>query len=219
MREVPPRRVPVSQIVRESWRETNWRTTTYLPVFPNTIPYNELLLLGYLRIGKFWVYTRSWELTDFESPFPMLLYNSKTVVRAVTQHYEDVFDPSRLPTGVIVGYAELAEVRPLNAEEIFLIFGRFNGMTEQNARRTIEKCFRDLDAGKPENSLPPYIWPCEVGLFFGKMLRFENPVRFAWRGRKHMSWAPLESVSAELEKVGVDPSRVSRLIRKTIPKL
>ncbi len=203
--------------MRESWREIKHNPTGYLPVFPNWIPYNERLLRDYLKIGGTWVYTRTWELTSFISPLPILLYNSQTTVRTVAKHYEQVFDATKLPRGFIVGYTELIEVRPLNAEEIFFIFGRFNGFTNNEARRVIRKYFSDLDKGRKESELPPYIWPCEIGLFFSEMIRFENPVRYPWRGRKHLAWASLESVSAELEKVNVDPLRVSRLMNKNVP--
>ena len=211
-------RVPVSRIVRESWEIKDWKSCVYLPVFPNTIPYNELLLRNCLKIGNRWVYTRTWELSGFRSPMPMLLYNSQGIVRLVTRHYADTFNAKALPRGRIVGYAELADVRPLRREEIIFIFGRFNGMAEKKALRAMQKYFRDLDNGKPESSLPPYIWPCEVGLFFSTMIRFENPVRYVWQGRKRLAFTPLKSVAAELRKVGVDPQRVSRLMSKTIPR-
>src|SRR3989338_8661371 len=91
-----------------------------IPAFPNSFPYNELLLTGKLSAK-----TRTWRWSHTGLT---LLYTSGSTAREVVEAH--CLDPKDMPRGVLVGIGELLPVRECNSKEI----------------RQIEKEFGD---GKP----------------------------------------------------------------------
>lgn len=85
----------------------NGRNGEMLPAFPNSFPYNELLLQGKLSAK-----TRTWR---WRHAGLTLLYTSTSTAHEVAKAHG--IDPKDSPRGVLVGIGELVPVRELTDEE------------------------------------------------------------------------------------------------------
>lgn len=90
-----------------------------IPAFPNSFPYNELLLSGKLSAK-----TRTWR---WGHTGLTLLYTSTSTARDVARAHG--FDPRSAPRGILVGVGELLPVRELTNKEAMQIGGEFDNGT------------------------------------------------------------------------------------------
>ncbi len=156
-----------------------------IPVFPNSFPYNELLLSGKL-IAK----TRSWV---WKHRGPTLLYTSTSTCIPVAFDYG--LDPKAFPRCVIVGVGNLVDVRELNEKERRTLFLQFN----PHAGKQDAKVFAKYNYADSE-----YILPCDYGFFFENIHRFETSVPFKPpKGAVRIFNAPAKLVTKQLEIAGV----------------
>lgn len=135
-----------------------------IPAFPNAFPYNELLLDGKLKIGPFGVKTRSWE---WKHRGLVLLYTSGRVHKPVADAYG--LDPKKYPCKMIIGMADLVDVRELTERECDRLRSQFNNISLRQAR-----------AIPFSGSLRDWIEPLPIGYFFCNLRRFKKPVPFKW---------------------------------------
>lgn len=131
-----------------------------LPVLPNWFPFNDMLLDGHLRIGKYCVKTRNW---NWGYRGQVLLYNSlRTSHPSLSAYgYRDAENRHR----IIIGVATLVGVRPLDNWEITTMICNFNNLTPRQIG---------------EGSGVVKIYPHDFGFFFQDLRRFETPVPFTW---------------------------------------
>lgn len=90
-----------------------------IPAFPNSFPYNELLLTGKLSAK-----TRTWR---WRHTGLTLLYTSTSTARDVARAHG--LDPRNTPRGVLVGVGELVPVRELTRAEAQRIEREFDNDT------------------------------------------------------------------------------------------
>lgn len=163
-----------------------------LPVLPNSLPYNEMLFRGILKLGEFGVKTRSW---NWHHRGLVLLYTSTSTHKVPVRAYG--FDPKQYPRCVIVGVGELVDVRDLTEAEKKTLLCQFNNATPKQT-----KAFGRVGG-------PDYIVPFDTGFFFRNLRRFKTPVPFKPKhGAIRTFSAPLYLVAGELRKVGIDPKGV-----------
>ena len=153
-----------------------------LPVFPNWYPYNEMLLDGHLRVGKYAVKTRSWK---WKYRGLVLLYNSGRVAPQAVKAYRYRYEQNPSKHKIIVGIAELAEVRPLSNEEGRKMICNFNNYTMRKTKIWEAVLGLDDDPSWPfwinsQQGHEHIICPFPIGFFFKNAVRFETPVPFNW---------------------------------------
>jgi len=90
-----------------------------IPAFPNSFPYNELLLRGKLSAK-----TRTWRWSHTGLT---LLYTSTSTARDVAEAHD--LNPKDAPRGVLVGVGELVPVRELTDAEADQIEREFDNDT------------------------------------------------------------------------------------------
>src|SRR3989344_6057871 len=90
-----------------------------IPAFPNSFPYNELLLYGKLSAK-----TRTWR---WGHTGLTLLYTSTSTAHDVARAHG--LDPKGTPRGVLVGVGELVSVRELTGVEAAQIEREFDNNT------------------------------------------------------------------------------------------
>jgi|SRR3989344_1194547 len=150
-----------------------------MPVFPNWFPYNDMMLDGHMKVGK-WagVKTRSWE---WNYRGLVLLYNSGRTAQPAIRAYRYVDGPRQHKA--IIGVGELSMVRMLVKEEAEKMVCNFNNISPAKVRSIIEEF--ETEDYTPENILfdfynfGPYIAPFRVGFFFKSLQRFDR-VPFSW---------------------------------------
>lgn len=190
------------KVVSASQRQMPSPTVATIPAFPNTFPYNELLLDGKLDINGFGVKSRSWA---WKHRGLVLLYTSGRVDWTVAEAYG--LDPKEYPRGMIVGAAELVDVRRLTKDEIKALVCRFNNTEWEKIRRCVclyPNCDGDYFCGVHYASPRPVVVPYHLGFFFKNLVRFEQSVPFAWpMGAVRNTNVPVAVVAAALKRVGI----------------
>ena len=131
-----------------------------LPVFPNWYPYNDMLFDGHLQVGKHSVKTRSY---DWDYRGPVLFYTSGRTQQSCVKAYKYVNGQDKHK--IIIGVANLVDVRPLNREEVMKMVLNFNNLK-------VEEVLSDFSNVQ--------VVPYNFGYFFSKVKRFEEPVAFSW---------------------------------------
>ena len=148
-----------------------------LPVFPNSVPYNELLLRGSLSAK-----TRDWR---WRHVGPVLLYTSTSRAQFVLKaHGIDLHD---IPTSCLVGIGRLCPVRATKLSEARRIEREFaNGQ-----RKTVSRAWGE---------------PVEAGIYlyrFTDLRRFGVPIPFKPpRGAVRTFRAPLSLVKEAIAQSG-----------------
>lgn len=189
-----------------------------LPVLPNRVPYNEMLFRGLLDINSngLQLKTRPW---NWRYRGWVLLYNGKRLPAWLPCEGYNI-DPETIPQGVLVGVAELVDVRELTPEEKVDLACRFTNekISKKTRRRAISNCKRSLcltDATALQEVLEkrirrfyPSVLPARFGFFFRNVRRFRKPIPFQFnRGRKggqiRLSKARLALVAQELKWLGI----------------
>jgi len=170
-----------------------------IPAFPNAFPYNELLFTGRLDIDGHAVKSRSW---NWKHRGPVVLYTSTRVDKPVARAYD--LDPKDATRGMIVGAADLVDVRQLTKAEMKALVCGFNNTTWEKVRRSVSfyeicgslQCLLDRDD-------EPLVLPFHLGFFFERVTRFERPVSFAWpQGAVRSTNVPLSVVEDALRQAG-----------------
>lgn len=182
-----------------------------LPVFPNWFPYNDMLLDGHLKVGDYaGVKTRSWKW-DYRGP--VFLYTSGRTAPQPARTYR--YHNSPHVHKIIIGVAELVEVRDLTNAEALKMVCNFNRLTPLGVRDLIHPQAKwkwdnvTLDLWR-ESLYGFYgcggIAPLPIGFFFQNQAKFRSPVPFNWPAgpvkpimTKIVKGSPLQQ---ELEWVG-----------------
>ncbi len=158
-----------------------------IPAFPNWFPFNEMLLDGILKLGKYGVKSR---------PLPWshrgltLLYSSSRVARASAEAHG--YDPKTSPRGVILGVGQLVDVRVLTPEEWEQMRLQFNNTTPDGMQEILATPGRQ------------YVEPFDLGYFFEGLKRFETPVPFNWpQGAVRCTNVPVATVAKALKGIGI----------------
>jgi|GEM_PF-2101746 len=168
----------------------NIKESATLPVFPNVFPYNEFLLNGTLRLGRFGVKTRSWDWWKYRGP--VLLYTSSKNHWPAANAYD--MNPADFPHRAIVGVGKLVNIRLLTGKEKDRITMQFNNWNRGQ-----------LQAMQRGDVFEQWIAPFEFGFFFENLRRFKAPVPFNWPpGPVQLNKAPLSLVAKSLKEVGYD---------------
>ena len=145
-----------------------------IPAFPNSFPYNELLLSGKLSAK-----TRTWR---WGHTGLTLLYTSTSTAYDVAHEHE--LDPKDALRGVLVGVGELVPVRRLTSKE---------------HRQIIDEFYNHQFAARleyPRNDLYRYE--------FKNLKRFTNPVLFKPpQGAVRLFNVPVSIVAKALKEVDV----------------
>lgn len=150
-------------------------------VMPNQVPYNDMVFDGHLRVGKYSVKTRSYNL-NYRGP--VLFYNStRTEPKAMAAYdYGTGFSSHK----TIIGMADLVKVRPLKHWEAKKMVENFNNLPQVAVTNLFGKM---LDLIVNDKEIPDFpflvnemglIAPFRNGLFFLNEKRFEKPVPFKW---------------------------------------
>ena len=134
-----------------------------LAALPNKFPFQYMLLDGILKLGKFGVKTRSGD--NVETGLH-LLYSSSNRMTPAIQSYPQYRDSEEYPSPALVGVGEVEEVRLLDDDEALKLLFQFNNSTDEEEIR----------------SRFQYIYPCDYGLFFQGLKKFEKPVEFKASG-------------------------------------
>ncbi|MEA3249888.1 MAG: hypothetical protein U9Q03_06090 [Patescibacteria group bacterium] len=152
-----------------------------VPAFPNRYPYNELLL-----DGKLLAKTRIWR---WKHRGLTLLYTSSRADHEVVLAHG--LELTGFTKGIIVGCADLVDVRELTMGERVELFRAFNNIKSKSvARRRMRT---------DGNS----IWPFPIGFFFEDLCRFDEPIPFKPpRGAMRTFRVPIELVAEQLQKLG-----------------
>lgn len=145
-----------------------------IPAFPNSFPYNELLLTGKLSAK-----TRSWRWSHTGLT---LLYTSTSTVDAVVSAYGLENEARKAPRMVLVGVGELQPVR---------------GFTEKESKQV----YREFRNGKRTTWGPGsggYRYE------FKNLKRFKEPVPFKPpKGAVRLFNVPVSVVTKALKEIGV----------------
>ena len=145
-------------------------------VMANKVPYNDMVFDGHLRLGKYLIKTRSYNL-NYRGP--VLFYNSSRTEPKAVSAYKYENGPSNHK--VIIGIADLVEVRPLTEIEARKMVLNFNNLTPQTLAKRLHKYglsyFQHTWFWLQIGDL---IKPYHIGLFFENAKRFEEPVPFSW---------------------------------------
>jgi hypothetical protein len=166
-----------------------------IPAFPNRYPYNELLLDGKLQTkGGLNAKTRSW---NWKHRGLTLLYTSSRSDHVVSVAHG--LEPQGFTKGVIVGCADLTEVRHLSNGEKLDLFRAFNNLPSRSAARRVMRASANA------------IWPLPIGFFFEDLQRFEDPIPFKPpRGAVRTFRVPIGQVEDQLRKLGHDIRQLRR---------
>lgn len=152
-------------------------------VMPNTVPYKDMVLDNHLRVGEYdAVKTRSYRMAYRG---PVLFYNSTRIEPLAMKAYE--YQRNSENHKVIIGIADLVEVRPLTSKEGLKMVRNFNNMTAREVKK-LEKEINPLDINDPnwpfwfnyQWGYENYIAPFKIGFFFKKVKRFREPIPFNW---------------------------------------
>ena len=152
-----------------------------LPVMANKYPYNNMVFDDHLQVGEFAVKTRSYNL---KYRGPVLFYNSSSVEPLAMKAYGYPKDQSNLK--IIIGMANLVEVRPLTHKEARKMVMNFNNLPDIAVRNLFGKM---LDLIESDKEIPDFpflvnemgiIAPFRNGLFFLNKKRFQKPIPFNW---------------------------------------
>ena len=142
-----------------------------LPVFPNWFPFNDMLLDGHLKVGKYeGVKTRSW---DWNYRGPLLLYTSGRAFHQAVEAYQ--YANGAKKHKVIIGIGELVDVRELTEKEAYKMVCNFNNVKPSELSPLIPDTVPPFEA-----YVLGYIAPYRIGFFFQNLRRFEQPVPFKW---------------------------------------
>lgn len=133
-----------------------------LPVFPNWYPYNNMLFDGHLQVGEYGVKTRSY---DWKYRGPVLFYTSGRTSQPCVQAYD--YAKGSDQHKIIIGVANLVDVRLLTDREIWKMVCNFNNLTVREVKEDT-----DFDQVK--------VVPYDFGYFFTKIKRFEESIPFSW---------------------------------------
>jgi len=148
-----------------------------LPVFPNWYPYNNMVFDGRLQVGDCAVKTRSY---GWNYRGPVLFYTSgRTEQRAVEVYgYEGGRDKHK----VIVGVADLVDVRELTTEEAKKMVCNFNNLSPRDLNKVLRRNGLTNDPEAPFfiYEYGYYVAPLRIGYFFKNLRRLSNPVPFNW---------------------------------------
>lgn len=130
---------------------------------------------GHLQIGDCDVKTRSW---NWDYRGPVLFYTSGKVAHQAVEAYGYKRHPSN--HRVIIGVADLVNVRELTNQEARKMVCNFNNISQQKLRRPlIQNEFTEPDAAFWVSGLG-YIAPYRIGFFFHNKRRFRVPIPFNW---------------------------------------
>lgn len=155
-----------------------------IPVFPNWFPYNDMLLDGRLGVGPYaGVKTRNW---DWTYRGLVLLYNSLRTAQPAVAAYQ--YQDGPLRHKVIIGAAELVNVRPLTFAEALQMVCNFNNLSPEKVNRVLGENGFSLEGDGDISGSPlfyfyefgPYVAPLEIGFFFRNVKRFRDAVPFHW---------------------------------------
>ena len=157
-----------------------WETEMKLPVFPNWYPYNNMVFDKHLQIGDFAVKTRNW---DWKYRGPVLFYTSGRVAQQAVTAYGYERNPSKHK--IIVGVAELAEVRPLLKHEARQMVCNFNNYTVKQLDEWVKSLGLEDEPDWPfwinsQFGHEHIICPFPIGFFFKDAKRFKTLVPFNW---------------------------------------
>ena len=156
--------------------------TDQIPVFPNVFPYNELLMTGQL-LAK----TRSWV---FKYRGPILLYTSGRNESIICESYG--LDPKLFPHSMVVGRANLVDVRPITMAERKIITRQFNpGATKRQISDYLKYGLLDFEM----------IGALDIGFFFEDIERLPQPVKIKWpRGAVTLCYLPISEAEPLLAR-------------------
>lgn len=148
-----------------------------LPVFPNWYPYNNMFFDGHLRVGGCSVKTRNY-LWDYRGP--VLFYNSGRTEQRMIEIYG--YERGRDNHKVIIGVADLIDVRGLTTEEAKKMVCNFNCISRQTLNRILRpnRATDDPEAPFHIYEYGYYVAPLRVGYFFKNLRRLSTPVPFNW---------------------------------------
>jgi len=155
-----------------------------LPVFPNCYPFNEMFFDGHLQIGDFAVKTRSWA---WKYRGLVLFYTSGRIDHQAIDAYGYERHPSKHK--VIIGVANLVEVRPLTNIEARKMVLNFNNWSPQHLKALLKVSdlpySQDLEfwserIGDFWGERSVLIRPFSIGFFFKNATRLDRPVPFNW---------------------------------------
>ena len=159
-------------------------------VMANKYPYNNMVFDNRLQVGEFAVKTRSYNL-NYRGP--VLFYNSGRIEPLAMKAYG--YQRSPLNHKVIIGMAELVEVRPLTIPEGKIMVKNFNHWTQRELTRFTKQfylpgtCVLDIDERDWQDwpfwintqwDYSDIITPYRIGLFFKNKKRFDKPIPFNW---------------------------------------
>jgi hypothetical protein len=119
-----------------------------------------MLLDGHLKVGEFGVKTRSY---DWKYRGAVLLYTSGRTQQSCVQAYNYAKGTDK--HNLIIGVANLVDVRLLNDAEIRKMVCNFNNLTVREV--------------KPDLSNVAVV-PFPFGYFFSNIRRFDKPIPFSW---------------------------------------
>lgn len=146
-----------------------------LPVFPNWYPYNNMVFDGRLQVGDCAVKTRSW---NWDYRGPVLFYTSGRVAHQAVEAYG--YQRNRANHKVIIGVADLVNVRELTNQEAKTMVCNFNNISPAKLKKVLaENDYTEPDSAFWVSGLG-YIEPYHIGFFFQNLRRFDNPVPFSW---------------------------------------
>lgn len=158
-----------------------------LPALAFVAPYHEMLMRDLLLVdGLYSVKTRR---SNWNYRGPVLLYTSKGKPHYAAAKAHNL-DLKQIPSGVVVGIANLIDSRLLTSGERFQMLCNFNNATPSKAIRLNEWT---------DN----YIEPLPYGVFLRDVQRFESPVPFKpKRGAIGICRVPMKLVARPLKQLG-----------------
>jgi hypothetical protein len=142
-----------------------------LPVFPNSYPFCNMVFDGHLQVGDYAVKTRKY---NWKYRGAVLFYTSTSTSLPCVQAYD--YSKGQDNHKVIIGAANLVDVRPLTNEEIMKMVCNFNNLTFEEAKED----FKKAEEVHPFKLEKVKVVPFEFGYFFSNLKRFEEPVPFNW---------------------------------------
>lgn len=170
-----PRRI---RVIRQALKDYV-DATEVIPAFPNSFPYNELLLSNKLSAK-----TRTWR---WKHRGLTLLYTSTSTDRPVADIHE--LNPKEAKRMVLVGVGELQPVRVLTQKE----------------RRQIQREFRNNRRNTGIYLNPENIFRYE----FKNLKRFKTPIEFRPPKGQIMTFkVPVRVVAKALKEVGINPKKI-----------